>query len=97
MSTRPEDNSSALPVDTSAPIAPGSAERIARYSKRAGYIVLLILFVCLMLALGLAIPVGYYWTKYKVSLVQFGHPIRHLMNVTQTYTVRSLIRHSKKS
>lgn len=71
MSTDPEDKPAVQPVDTSVPAEPRTAERIVRHLKRAGSIVFVILFAVLMLALVLAIPVGYYWIKYQASLGQF--------------------------
>ena len=84
MPTHPEDKFSVPPVDTSLPVAPRNAERIVRYLKRAGSIVLVIVFAVLMLALVLAIPVGYYWGKHKVALIQSSEPAGQVMDVTLT-------------
>ena len=84
MSTHPEDKPTGQPVDTSSPVAPRKAERIVRYLKRAGSIVLVIVFAVLMLALVLAIPVAYYWHKYQASLVRFSEPVGQVITVTLT-------------
>ena len=84
MSTRPEDKPTGQPVDTSLPVVPRTAERIVRYLKRAGSIVLVIVFAVLMLSLVLAIPVGYYWGTHKVALIQSSEPAGQVMAVTLT-------------
>ena len=84
MSNRPEDKPTGQPVDTSFTVAPRNAERVVRYFKRAGSIVLVLVFAVLMLALVLAIPVGYYWQKYQASLVRVSEPAGQVMAVTLT-------------
>ena len=84
MSTHPEDKPTGQPVDTSLPAASGTAERIVRYLKRAGSIVLVIVFAVLMLSLVLAIPVGYYRGKHEVALIQSSEPAGQVMAVTLT-------------
>ena len=84
MSTRPEDKPTGQPVDTSLPVVPRTAERIVRYLKRAGSIVLVIVFAVLMLALVLAIPVGCYWNKHMVALIHSSEPAGQVMAVTLT-------------
>lgn len=79
MSTRPEDKPAGQSVDTFSLVVSGTAERIVRYLKRAGSIVLVLVFAVLMLALVLAIPVGYYWQKYQASLVRFSEPAGQVM------------------
>jgi fumarate reductase subunit D len=83
MSTHPEDKP-AVPVDTSLPVAPRTAERLVRHLKRAGSIVLVILFAVLMLALVLAIPVGYYGIKHQASLGQFSQFVCYVVTVTRS-------------
>ena len=83
MSNRPEDKPTGQPVDTSFTVAPRNAERVVRYFKRAGSIVLVILFVALTLALSLAIPVGYHWLNYQACLVPFSEFMCQLMAVTR--------------
>lgn len=71
MSLPPDDQPAVPPVDTSVPAELRTAERLVCHLKRAGSIVLVILFALLMLALVLAIPVAYYWIKYQANLGQF--------------------------
>ena len=84
MAAHPEDKPTGQPVDTPLPVVPRTAERIVRYLKRAGSIVLVIVFAVLMLALVLAIPVAYYWSKHKVALIQSSEPAGQVMAVTLT-------------
>ena len=84
MSAHSKDKPTGQPVDPSLPVAPRNAERIVRDLKRAGSIVLVIVFAVLMLALVLAIPVGYYWSKHKVALIQSSEPAGRVMAVTLT-------------
>jgi hypothetical protein len=83
MSTPLENKPAVRPVETSVPTGPCPAERLVRHLKRAGSIVLVILFVALTLALSLAIPVGYHWLKYQACLVPFSEFICQLMAVTR--------------
>ena len=84
MSTRPEDKPAGQSVDTFSLVVSGTAERIVRYLKRAGSIVLVIVFAVLMLALVLAIPGAYYWSKHKVALIQSSEPVGQVITVTLT-------------
>ena len=84
MSAHSKDKPTGQPVDTPLPVVPRTAERIVRYLKRTGPIVIVIVFAVLMLALVLAIPVGYYWHKYQASLVRFSEPAGQVMAVTLT-------------
>ena len=84
MSTPPEDKLAVPPLDTSVPAELSPTERLVRHLKRAGSIVLVILFALLMLTLVLAIPMGYYWIKYQASLGQFSQPIGQAVAVTRS-------------
>ena len=84
MSAHSKDKPTGQPVDTSVPVVPRTAKRIVRYLKRTGSIALVIVFAVLMLSLVLAIPVGYYWGKHKVALIQSSEPAGQVMAVTLT-------------
>jgi uncharacterized protein HemX len=84
MSTPPENKSAVPSIDTSVLAEPRPAERFVRHLKRAGSIFFLLLFALLMLALVLAIPVGYYWIKYQATHGQVSQSISQLIAVTRS-------------